>query len=81
MKYFDINLVTIYNYDDIKGAELVGIHINKTSTALAMIEMYRSENVWKLANWDLTFYRGFATIIDVAVNKLIDYFIWKTLQF
>lgn len=81
MKYFDINLIELYNYDDIRGGELLSIHINNTSTALARLELYRQEKEWKTLNWDLTFYRGFATIIDVAVNKLIDYFIWKTLQF
>jgi len=81
MKYFDINVIEIYNYDDLKGGELLGIHINDTSTALAMIDVYRTEKMWKIINWDLTFYRGLATIIEVAVDKVIDYFIWKTLQF
>lgn len=74
-----IGLIEVWNFDDSKGFDILPVGI-PNSSSLFKLEVVRWGDKWRVF-FDLTYYRGCVTLINVAVDKAINYFIWKTLQF
>ena len=77
--FFMVGLIEVWNFDDSKGFDILPVGIHNPSS-LFKLEVVRWGDKWRVS-FDLTYYRSCVTLINVAVDKAIDYFIWKTLQF
>jgi hypothetical protein len=81
MIYLKAGLFEIWDYEDIKGIELLPVSIGAHTSSLFHIQFQNYYGPWQLLSFDLTYFQGCVTLIDITVDKLIDYCIWKTLQF
>lgn len=70
MKYFNVNVIEIWNYNSIRGIDVLNISIGNYSSSLFNYEQYlpAEKKDWEMMSFDLLFGKFLAIIKNTVRN-------------